>query len=59
MNMYGYNDTTARQWQIGDRREITHQFTQSDLDIFADLTGDHNPIHMNVSFASRSAAGRT
>ena len=57
MNMYGYNDTTARQWQIGDRREITHQFTQSDLDIFADLTGDHNPIHMNVSFASRSAAG--
>lgn len=57
MNMDGYNNTTAHQWQVGDRREITHQFTQGDLDIFADLTGDRNPIHMNVSFASRSAAG--
>jgi len=57
MSTDGYNDKVADQWQVGDSREITHKFTQDDLDEFADLTGDRNPIHMDGNWASRSAVG--
>ncbi|MCK4782145.1 MAG: SDR family oxidoreductase [Desulfobacteraceae bacterium] len=57
MSTDGHNGPVADQWKVGDRREITHTFTKDDLDIFARLTGDRNPIHMNGRFASRSAAG--
>ncbi len=57
MNANGYNDKVAHKWHVGDRREITHQFTQGDLNAFADLTGDQNPIHMDGLYASHSAVG--
>jgi len=57
MSTDGYNDTVAEQWKVGDCRQITHKFTNDELDIFANLTGDRNPIHMDERFASNSAAG--
>ena len=57
MSASGHNETAIHQWRVGDRREITHRFTQEDLEKFADLTGDRNPIHMDGGFASRSAVG--
>ncbi|CAN1533327.1 R_hydratase_like domain containing protein [Caulobacteraceae bacterium] len=33
--------------------------TQDDLDLFAKLSGDANPIHVNPDFAARSGFGRT
>lgn len=44
-------------WQVGDSREITHTFTRQELEAFAKLTGDINPLHVDASFANRSAAG--
>lgn len=57
MSTDGYNNMVTEQWKVGDHREITHKFTKNDLDMFAGLTGDRNPIHMDERFASRSAAG--
>jgi acyl dehydratase len=33
--------------------------TQDDLDLFAKLSGDANPIHVDLDFAARSGFGRT
>ena len=44
-------------WKIGDRRTITHTFTRHELDAFANLTGDTNPLHVDADYANRSAAG--
>jgi acyl dehydratase len=44
-------------WRLGDRRTVEHLFTKEDLHAFADLTGDYNPLHMDYSYASTTAAG--
>lgn len=49
--------TDLIEWKIGDHREITHTFTHDELEKFADLTGDNNPLHVDPSFANRSSAG--
>ena len=45
------------QWKAGDSRTITHTFTLQQLKDFAKLTGDTNPLHVDMDFANRSAAG--
>ena len=35
----------------GDSAEITKTIEQADVDAFADLTGDHNPVHVDEEFA--------
>jgi len=42
------------QIQVDDRVELTHPLTQADVDIFAALTGDFNPLHMDPAFASKT-----
>ena len=44
-------------WRVGDSRSITHTFTLEELNAFANLTGDINPLHVDESFANRSSAG--
>ena len=38
--------------------ERTLAFAQEDFDRFAELSGDANPIHVNVAFAAQSRFGR-
>ena len=45
------------QWKVGDSRTITHTFTLQELEAFAQLTGDTNPLHVDMKFANRSAVG--
>ena len=33
-------------------------FGQEDLEIYADLTADHNPLHLDAEFAARTSFGR-
>jgi len=44
--------------KVGDKfsieREITHQLIRS----FAELSGDHNPIHLDEEFAAKTRFGR-
>jgi acyl dehydratase len=42
----------------GDTAEITKTIEQADIDAFADLTGDHNPVHVDEEFAKTTRFGR-
>jgi 3-hydroxybutyryl-CoA dehydratase len=39
---------------LGMEASLTHVVSTQDLDTFAALTGDRNPIHLDEDFASRS-----
>jgi len=43
---------------IGDGAEITKTINQTDIDAFADVTGDHNPVHVDEAFAAKTRFGR-
>jgi len=45
-------------YSIGDSDEITKTITSSDIEMFADVTGDHNPIHVDDAFAKTTRFGR-
>jgi 3-hydroxybutyryl-CoA dehydratase len=37
--------------KVGDSAQITKTIEQSDVDAFANVTGDHNPVHVDEEFA--------
>jgi 3-hydroxybutyryl-CoA dehydratase len=41
----------------GQRASWTKTITEADVAAFAALTGDHNPLHVDAAFASRSRFG--
>jgi len=44
--------------KLGDSAEITKTIEQADVDAFAVLTGDHNPVHVDEEFAKTTRFGR-
>ena len=42
----------------GDTYEYMTSFTQKDVDAFAAISGDRNPIHLDAEYASKSIFGR-
>ena len=38
-------------FKVGDSAEITKTIEQADIDAFAEVTGDHNPVHVDEEFA--------
>lgn len=45
--------------KVGDSAEITKTIEQADINAFADVTGDHNPVHVDEAFAKTTRFGRT
>lgn len=43
---------------VGDSAEITKTIEQADIDAFARVTGDHNPVHVDEEFAKTTRFGR-
>lgn len=43
---------------VGDTAEITKTIEQADIDAFANVTGDHNPVHVDEEFAKTTRFGR-
>jgi acyl dehydratase len=43
---------------VGARGSWTKTFTADDVETFARLTGDRNPLHFDESFARRTRPGR-
>lgn len=37
--------------QIGDRASLSKTITSQDIKAFAEVTGDHNPIHLDSEYA--------
>jgi acyl dehydratase len=45
-------------FSIGDSAEITRTIEQADIDAFASVTGDHNPVHVDEEFAKTTRFGK-
>ena len=45
-------------FSVGDTAEITRTIEQADIDAFAGVTGDHNPVHVDEEFAKTTRFGR-
>nr|WP_321462713.1 MaoC family dehydratase [uncultured Cohaesibacter sp.] len=43
--------------QIGQKESFTHEVTESDISAFANLTGDHNPVHVDKAYGEASRFG--
>ncbi len=44
--------------QVGDTYEKEFSFSQDQVNLFAEITGDSNPIHLDEEFAATSVYGR-
>ena len=44
--------------KVGDSASITKTITETDIQTFGDLTGDHNPLHFDNQHARRTRFGR-
>lgn len=40
--------------KVGDKAELTHVITQSDIEQFVELTGDDNKLHVDKKYASKT-----
>lgn len=45
-------------FKAGDTAETTRKIEQADVDAFAEITGDHNPVHVDEAFAQQTRFGR-
>ncbi len=41
--------------KIGNMAELTHKITENDVQIFSELTGDDNPLHMDAEYAKKTS----
>ena len=44
--------------QVGETASLSKTITDDDIKAFAELTGDHNPVHVDDSFAQTTKFGR-
>jgi 3-hydroxybutyryl-CoA dehydratase len=42
---------------IGDNASISKTITDADIFAFAEVTGDHNPVHLNDEYAAKTRFG--
>jgi 3-hydroxybutyryl-CoA dehydratase len=49
------NEDRFEEINVGDETEIFHTITALDLNTFAKLTGDINPLHMDESYAATTS----
>ena len=43
---------------VGMSHETFHKITENDIQLFAEVSGDHNPLHMNEEYASKTPFGQ-
>jgi len=45
-------------FNIGDTASISKTITDADIQAFAEVSGDHNPLHLNDAYAAKTRFGR-
>jgi acyl dehydratase len=45
-------------FNIGDSASISKTITDADIHAFAEVTGDHNPLHLDDEYAAKTRFGR-
>ncbi len=50
---------TYESLQVGDSFSIDRTITTTDVQTFADVTGDDNPLHVDEEFAAKTRFGKT
>lgn len=45
-------------FNIGDSASISKTITDADIRAFAEVTGDHNPLHLDDDYAAKTRFGR-
>jgi acyl dehydratase len=48
---------TSTEIQVGDVARLTRNVTNRDIELFTEISGDHNPIHYDAELAARSRFG--
>jgi 3-hydroxybutyryl-CoA dehydratase len=43
---------------LGMEATLSRTITEEDIHLFAEVSGDHNPIHMNAEYAERTLFGK-
>lgn len=49
---------TKQTFKIGEKATISRVFDQNEVNLFAELTGDRNPLHTDSAFAKNTKFGR-
>jgi acyl dehydratase len=44
--------------KLGDQYQENVRFTQKDVNLFADVSGDRNPIHIDEAYAAKTPFGK-
>jgi 3-hydroxybutyryl-CoA dehydratase len=44
--------------KVGDKASLTRRVTEADITMFAEVSGDHNPLHLDDSFAATTRFGK-
>jgi acyl dehydratase len=56
--MYSIRGKFFEDWKVGDEIETgARTVTETDIVLFAGLSGDHNPLHTDEEFAKKSVFG--
>jgi len=48
---------TRNELQVGDSASYTKTFTDLDVRTFAEVSGDHNPVHLDEEYAKKTQFG--
>lgn len=56
--MASFNITKFEDIVIGQSAQFTQKIQQADVDAFAELSGDHNPLHVDKDFAGKTNFGK-
>src|ERR1700676_2055835 len=43
---------------VGDAFTVEHTFTETDVRVFAELSGDYSPLHVDPTYASTTEFGK-
>lgn len=55
---YAVESIGRKEYRIGDKAEFSKTISESDVYLFAGITGDMNPVHINETEAAKSFAKR-